>query len=368
MLDFIANIFKYPMQLFYNWTGSYLIALTLFALLVRLVIMLPVSIQQQRNQIKSAKLRPKIAIIEKKYKNRTDQESRMKMQQEIMDLRQQEGISTFAGCLPLLIQLPVIMGLYQVIRKPLTYMMNVSSGLLNKIVELVNKSAGEGTFSADAQEQLNLLHAIREHGLQDEVLAQQFVNAEGVTEQLSGFPDMTLFNGAIDLSSTPQIAWSWLLLIPILSAALSYLSMKVNRWMNPALATANGTPTPEVQTSNRIMDLMMPAMSIFISFSVPAAVGYYWMVGYVFSIIQTIILSKLMPLPTFTEEEIRQYEKDMKASRAKSNRVPTDHLPPRRSLHHIDDDDAVDPTPAPKKQPPKSASKIEAAPQKDDKK
>jgi membrane protein insertase Oxa1/YidC/SpoIIIJ len=109
-------------------------------------------------------------------------------------------------------------------------------------------------------------------------------------------------------------------------------------------------------------------MSIFISFSVPAAVGYYWMIGYVFSIIQTIILSKLMPLPTFTEEEIRQYEKEMKASRAKSSRAPADHLPPRRSLHHIDDDDAVDPVPAPKAQPSKNAAKIEAAPQKDDKK
>ena len=361
MLDFIANIFKYPMQLFYNWTGNYLVALTLFALLVRLVIMLPVSIQQQKNQIKSAKLRPKIAIIEKKYKNRNDQESRLQMQQEIMELRKQEGISTFAGCLPLLIQLPVIMGLYQVIRKPLTYMMNVSSEGLEKIVEKVNTVFGltdKAAFSAGTAEQLTLIHKIRT--IEDpQVLAE--------IGEITALPDMTLFNGAIDLSSTPEVAWSWLLLIPILSAALSYLSMKVTRWMNPALATANGTPTPEMQTSNRIMDLMMPAMSIFISFSVPAAVGYYWMVGYVFGILQTIILSKLMPLPTFTEEEIRQYEKEAKASRAKSSRAPTDHLPPRRSLHHIDDDDAVD-VPAPAKPQTKAAAKIEAAPQKDDKK
>lgn len=362
MLDFIANIFKYPMQLFYNWTGSYLLALTLFALLVRLVIMLPVSIQQQRNQIKGAKLRPKIAIIEKKYKNRNDQESRLKMQQEIMELRQQEGISTFAGCLPLLIQLPVIMGLYQVIRKPLTYMMNVSSEGLKTIVEKVNTHFGlvdKAALSDTAAEQLTLINKI-------ETITDPTVLSE--IHEITALPDMSLFGGAIDLSATPSVAWNLLLLIPLLSAALSFLSMKVTRWMNPALATANGTPTPEVQTSNRIMDLMMPAMSIFISFSVPAAVGYYWMIGYVFSIIQTIILSKLMPLPTFTEEEIRQYEKEMKASRAKSSRAPADHLPPRRSLHHIDDDDAVDPVPAPKAQPSKNAAKIEAAPQKDDKK
>jgi YidC/Oxa1 family membrane protein insertase len=125
MFDWIASIFKYPMQWFYSFTGSYVISLILFALLVR-ILFLPMSIHQQKLQIKGAKLRPRIAIIEKKYEGLKDPESRQKMQQEIMELQQKEGYSPFSGCLPLLLQLPVIMGLYQIIRKPLTFLMDVS--------------------------------------------------------------------------------------------------------------------------------------------------------------------------------------------------------------------------------------------------
>ena len=356
IFDFIANIFKYPMQLFYNWTGSYLLALILFALLVRIV-MIPMAIQQQKTQIKGAKLRPKIAIIEKKYQNRTDRDALQQKQQEIMELQQKEGYSPFSGCLPLLIQLPVLMGLYQVIRKPLTYMLNIGGDALAKIVEDVNAFQGvTGTeFSVDAAEQLSLLHAIREHNL-------SVTLPEGVA-----LPDMTLFNGAVDLSMTPSIGLNWLILIPILTAALSFLSMKVTRWVNPNMAAA--ASTPEAKASNRIMDLTMPLMGVWIAFTVPAAVGFYWLMGYVFSIIQTLIMAKVMPLPTYTDEELREYEKQMKASQAKSARTYSDHMPPRRSLHHIDDDDLPEApkTPSKKKSNAKPIAGIEAAPKKDDK-
>lgn len=356
IFDWIAGIFKYPMQLFYNWTGSYLFALILFALLVKLIF-IPMSIQQQKTQIKGAKLRPKIALIEKKYQGRNDKESSMQKQQEIMDLQQKEGYSPLSGCLPLLIQLPVLMGLYQVIRKPLTYMMNMSEEVLQKVVDKVNSLGGLTGYASDHfkvtdAEQLNLIHAIREHD----------IDISGITDIT--LPDMTLFGGAIDLSSTPSLAnFNWLLIIPLLTFVLSYLSMKVTRWVNPNMRSA--ASTPETQMSGRIMEWTMPLMGVWIAFITPGAVGVYWLMGYVFSILQTVILAKAMPLPTFTEEEIRQYEKEVKASYAKSNRTYNDHLPPRRSLHHIDDDDAVD-MPAPKKNAGKKSAHIQAAAQKKD--
>ncbi len=355
IFDWIAGIFKYPMQLFYNWTGeSYLLALILFALLVK-IIMIPMSIQQQKTQIKGAKLRPKIAIIEKKYAGRTDRDAMQQKQQEIMEMQQKEGYSPLSGCLPLLIQLPVLLGLYQVIRKPLTYMMNMSEDVISKLVEHANSFLGEGgtPFTVDAAEQLSLIHALRGRDLS---------HIEG-----AALPDMTLFDGAIDLSMTPSIGLNWLILIPILTAVLSFLSMKVTRWVNPNMAAM--ASSPEQKTSNMIMDLTMPLMGVWIAFSVPAAVGFYWLMGYVFGILQTLILAKAMPLPTFTEEEIRQYEKEMKASRAKSARTYSDHMPPRRSLHHIDDD-IPEVKEQPKSQPKKNAKPIagiEAAPKKDDK-
>lgn len=357
IFDWIAGIFKYPMQLFYNWTGeSYLLALILFALLVK-IIMIPMAIQQQKTQIKGAKLRPKIAIIEKKYKDRNDRDALQQKQQEIMELQQKEGYSPLSGCLPLLIQLPVLMGIYQVIRKPLTYMMDLGNDALQKGIDFINARCGT-EYTVSASEQLSLIRTVRANNLE-----QDFSELTGVQ-----IPDMTLFGGAVDLSEIPSIGLNWLVLIPILTAVLSYLSMKITRWMNPNMAAM--ASSPEQKTSNMIMDLTMPLMGVWIAFSVPAAVGFYWMMGYVFGILQTLIMAKAMPLPTFTEEEIRQYEKEMKASRAKSARTYSDHMPPRRSLHHIDDDIPEVKQEQPKSQPKKNAKPIagiEAAPKKDDK-
>ena len=99
---------------FSSFTGSYALALLLYALIFKIVF-IPFGIKQQKNQITMAKLRPKIALIEKKYAGRHDQVTLRKKQEEIMELQQKEGYSVFSGCLPLLLQLPIIILLYNVI-------------------------------------------------------------------------------------------------------------------------------------------------------------------------------------------------------------------------------------------------------------
>lgn len=366
MLEWIANLFKYPMQWFYGITGNYLVSLILFALLVK-IIFIPAAIHQQKTQIKGAKLRPKIAIIEKKYAGRTDRESQQQKQQEIMELQQKEGYSPFAGCLPLLLQLPVLIGLYEVIRKPLTYLMNATTETIEKICEKVNAiQGGAGTTFDASSDQISLIKVINQ-------------NQIDISDQLAGtgsssLPDLTIFGGSINLGDTPGFnngSSLWLLLIPVLTFALAFLSMKVSRHFSAQPTQAANTP--EMQASNRIMELSMPLLGVFICFTVPAAVGFYWLCGYVFAILQTVILAKLMPLPTFTEEEIRRYEKEMKASYAKSNQSAPRAVTSagKRSLHHIDDDDEDAATPAPqvkKAQTEKKNGAISLAPQKEDEK
>ncbi|MBO5754907.1 MAG: membrane protein insertase YidC, partial [Clostridia bacterium] len=114
-MNVIALPFAFLMRIFNQLTGSYAIALLLFALVVKIV-MLPLSIKQQKTQIRTAKLRPKLAAIEKKYAGRTDRKTLEKKQQEIMELQQKEGVSPLGGCLPLLIQLPIILILYGVVQ------------------------------------------------------------------------------------------------------------------------------------------------------------------------------------------------------------------------------------------------------------
>lgn len=293
LFDLFAGIFQWPMRWFYELTGhNYLLALLLFTLLVK-VVFLPLAIKQQKTQIKGAMLRPKIAIIEKKYKGRTDRDALQQKQTEIMELQQREGYSPFAGCLPLLLQLPVLLGIYQVVRKPFTYMLGISNTVLEKLCTLAGVTADN---------QLGLFDKLPEFLNENTTLS-------GLTDgALTELPNMNAFGGAFNLAATPNIAvFNWLLLIPVLSFIFAYLSMKISRMFNAPAQAAQSTP--ETEMSNKIMELTMPLMSVFIAFGVPAAVGVYWMFNSIFSIIQTVILAKLMPLPTFTEEEIRQYEK-----------------------------------------------------------
>lgn len=357
MLDWIAFIFQYPMQWFYTLTGdNYLLALILFALFVKLL-MLPLSIKQQKSQIKGAKLRPKIAIIEKKYQGATSQEALREKQQEIMDLQQKEGYSPFGGCLSLLIQMPVFLGLYQVVRKPITYIAGVSNEVVQKLCDHLS---AKHSITVTVEDQIQLIHQ----------LAENNVDISKVTEgALTELPNLWIGNW-MNLGATPTVALNWLLLIPILSFVFSFLSMKITRKFNSPVMTS----TPEADMSTKIMDWTMPLMSVFISFTLPAAFGVYWLFGYVFGIIQTIVLAKAMPLPTFSEEEIAQYEREMKqAARANKYGRPltNDHNTASgriRSRHHIDDDDYIQP--APKAEQGKAGAKkdgVESAPLKKDK-
>ncbi len=359
MLDWIAEIFKYPMQWFYSLTGNnYLLALVLFALFIK-VILLPMTIYQQKKQIQGAKLRPKIAIIEKKYQGVTDQAALQQKQQEIMELQQKEGYSPLSGCLPLLIQMPIFLGLYQIVQKPLTYLMNMSQDLVNAVHTKLKASQAFLDAGITADNQIGIINYLNNNPTALE-------SVKGVTageEVFSNIPDLVF--GPFDLGMVPSVA-SWLVLIPILTFVLSFLSMKITRWINSPVMTAQSTP--ESRMSEGCMTWTMPLMGVWICFSVPAAFGVYWLLGYVYGIIQTVILAKAMPLPTFTEEELRQYEKEMKAA-SKAYRAPNRAMAGSgqiRSRHHIDDDDYIQPAPpAQKGKAGAKKSGVESAPLKD---
>ena len=138
MFDFIYQGLGYVIRFCYDTIGfgSYALALLWFALFVKLLL-LPFGIKQQKNQIKGAKLRPKLYAIEKKYAGRTDQVTMRKKQQEIMEMQQREGYSPLSGCLPMLIQLPLILILYRIIQRPLSYISMLSEEAVKSLAAAV---------------------------------------------------------------------------------------------------------------------------------------------------------------------------------------------------------------------------------------
>ena len=296
--------------------GKYVFGLLIYALLFK-ILFLPFSIKQQKNQIKMAALAPKIELIKAKYKGRTDQPTMQKQQQEIMELQQKEGYSPFSGCLPLLLQMPIIIFLYNVIRNPLSHICRLTAEQITTIKDIIGSTAAD------------------EISLVGELTSYAGGGLEAFRDQLARLPDFTLFG--IDLSATPSfVNFSVLVLVPIIAAALTWLSMFLSRkWNGNGMATGQDA---QANASMKIMDLMMPAMTLWLAFSFSGMLGVYWIYQSALGILQIFILSKAMPLPKFTEEELKEMKKRQKEAE-KQARTASKNAPKVRSLHYIDDDD-----------------------------
>lgn len=400
MFDWLYTALGWLLSFFNSITGSYALALLLYALVFKLVL-LPFGIKQQRNQVKMAALTPKIEVIKAKYKGRTDQVTQQKMQQEIMDLQQKEGASPLSGCLPMILQLLIIMLLYTVIQNPLSYMSNtnnvideyneliktegvteetlrekfgdtfvdkyedviftvkdgeksLSKTMLDKntvILHLYREfSPDEGASNATAlpntsRWQFNLLSAIT-HELYPGGRGKSPLNEEAA-ELLSSLgmdakeiPDFEFFG--INLADTPDITKVFssteatlLCLIPLLAALFSWVTMILTRKLNKTGVQGQDDQT---QKSMLIMDLIMPAMTLFIAFGMPGMLGVYWIYQSVFGFAQSFILARAIPLPTYTEEELREMRKAQREAE-KAAREAAKSQPRHRSLHYIDEDD-----------------------------
>ena len=221
LYEFLGSMLYWFSSLF---GGKYVFGLLIYALIFK-ILFLPFSIKQQKNQIKMAALAPKIELIKAKYRGRTDQPTMQKQQQEIMELQQKEGYSPFSGCLPLLLQMPIIIFLYNVIRNPLSHICRIADEGVVNIYKILNADAGEIAFKGI--DQIKLVSQIK-----------SYEGAELAGYDFSRLPDFDLFG--LDLSATPSFTnLSLLVLIPIIAAALTWLSMVLTRkWNGNNMAVA----------------------------------------------------------------------------------------------------------------------------------
>ena len=345
IFDLIAIPFGYVMQFCYWITqGNYMLALFIFSFLMELV-MIPLAIKQQKNSIKAASLKPKEMAIRKKYAGREDQPTLQKMNQEIMEMQQKEGYSPFGGCLPLLIQMPLVIALYNIVTNPLKYILNFSSETITAIAEVIKKSGitEEAAKLIDqdirSNKTIGVINYIRDLGL------EAFSSVEGFSDKLGSLeelPNMSLFG--INLASTPSFdGKDWILLaIPVLTFVIYFFTMKLSRKFTYQPSTASSDNSDrQLACSNKIMEYSMPIMSASFTFMVPAAIGIYWIFRSVVSTLKQFVVSKLMPLPVFTEEDYKAAEAEFKAkNKPKKGKKEHDPNKPKvRSLHHIDDDD-----------------------------
>lgn len=286
------------MKFIYGFIQNYGLSIIVFTILVKLL-MLPMAVKQQKSQAKMAVVQPQMLELQKRYAN-----NQQKLQEELAALYAREGYNPTSGCLTLFIQFPIIMGLYDVIYKPLTHVLALGSETLTKATEIAT-SLGllpEKLYSAEPY----IISAVQNDPAAFEALGADIV---------SKIQNFDMYFLGINLGDTPTMAFNALLLIPILSFA-SQMLMTVISFRN----NNTGSDNPSMAGMKATM-YMMPFLSAWICFSVPAGVGMYWIVSSVLSLLQMVILNKFYNPKEMAEkariesERRRELEKAERARR-----------------------------------------------------
>lgn len=285
IFEYIGSFFGYIINLGYEISGVYVVGIILFSVAVK-VLMFPTAISQQKSSIKQRRIQKRLAELKEVYKN-----NQQKLQEEQQKLYQKEGMSSMSGCLPMLIQFPVLIGLYQAIISPLTCVLHLDTTKVNAALEAANDILQTGSQSA--YQQINFIGSFDK--VRD-VAAQFFTEAEIMKiESLHGGA-FNLFG--LDLLQTPSFA-NLLVLIPIVTFITSFLMMKMTSQSNSAAGSG---------CTNWGMPIGMSLFSTILTFSVPGAVGFYWVCTNVLSVIQSLLMNKFYSVEILSaKEEAKRY-------------------------------------------------------------
>ncbi|MBR2876390.1 MAG: YidC/Oxa1 family membrane protein insertase [Clostridia bacterium] len=281
---FFAPLLSWPLSFLYEWTGSYVLAIFLLTLFIKLLL-LPVSIKQQKNSAKQTRLNAKVNRIRQKYAN-----NQQKAQQEIQELYQREGFGAAnMGCMPMIIQMLVMIGLYGVMYKPISSVLRFSSEkveAMKKVMATVLEASGESGKrgrSNVSMDEINILKSYKDFSgeLTEAIGAENFAD-------LAEFSEKFKFLG-LDLSVTPDKGdFNAYWIIPILACITAmissiYMYMK-QRKQNPEMAK---------NPAMGCMTFMSPAMSLIFTFMFPTGVGVYWIISNILSFVQQVLVSIL---------------------------------------------------------------------------
>ncbi len=308
----MSEIIGYPlgwiMWLMYQITENYAWSIVIFTLITK-IILFPLSVKQQKSSAAMAAFQPKLEKLKKQYAN-----NQQKLQEEQMKLYSEEGINPMASCLPLFIQLPILYGVFDVVYRPITHIIRASKDVIAKATEItkgIMEAAGVTDFANFKQRPE--IYIVKE--MQKNPSAFDSLGDPEFVENVTQFNNK-LF-GIVDLGDIPTLkpeVWNLaaviLILIPVLSGviqlAMTVYSQIRSKRLNPDAPSMAGM---------NIMLYIMPVFSVWIAFSFPAGIGFYWTMSSLFGFLQSIILYKV-----YTPEYVAKLVEKDKAKRKKKNR------------------------------------------------
>ena len=297
MFEFFANIFGYLLQFLYQLVNNYGVAIILFTVIIKLLL-LPLSIKQQRTMKKSTELQEKMKVIQFKYKSDPE-----KMNQEMMNLYKSENMSPFSGCLTAIVQLLLLLSIFYLVRSPLTFMQKIPQENINNYVQQMQEN---GKSVSQVYPEIDLIREanwLKENNPDD-------TNMDKLNIQMN-------FLG-LDLSKIPQQNMTdyTVYIIPVLYILSSFISIRMTTAMQEKKnkkdkeekeIKIDGTTGKElvpqdeennemdaVMQTNKMMSWMMPIMSISIAFIAPLGLALYWLISNILMIAERLILNKVI--------------------------------------------------------------------------
>ena len=279
----IANIFGYLLNFLYNIFSNYGIAIIVFSIILR-IILIPITISQQKTLKKSAKMQEKMKEIQFKYKNDPE-----KLNRETIELYKREKMNPFSGCLSSILQLIIIISVFFLVSRPLTYMKKIDSSVIDGYIEEIKQEDG----SVEGYPEI------------------QVINRKANVDERVNL-NMDFFG--LDLSMVPQQNLSdyKVYIIPLLYVITSFISIKITnasqqKKRNTKLLEekneikedknrekdAQEDALESMQSMNNAMTYMVPIMSISIAFIAPLGLALYWLVSNILLIIERLIINKI---------------------------------------------------------------------------
>lgn len=291
MFQFFANIFGYLLQFLYTLVNNYGLAIILFTVIIKLLL-LPLSIKQQKTMKKSSELQEKMKVIQFKYKNEPE-----KLNQEMMNLYKTENMSPFSGCLTSIIQMLLLLSIFYLVRSPLTFMEKIPQENINTYVQQLKD---EGKVVSNVYPEIDL---IRETELLKEKNPEdQYVSKTNIKMNFFG----------LDLSKIPQQNMTdyTVYIIPVLYILSSFVSIRITTAMqqkdkkDKKSKNIDGNTGKEIEEENNEMDAVMqtnkmmswfmPIMSISIAFIAPLGLALYWLISNILMIAERLIVDKVI--------------------------------------------------------------------------
>jgi len=342
-MTYIMTALGWILDLFYRIIGNYGFAIILFTVFIKLLLF-PLDLKQRRSMSKTQKIQPLLMEVQKKYANDKD-----KLNQETMKLYQKYGISPMSGCLPMLIQLPIIFALDWVVRKPIVYMMGVDFSETWRIAEAFNAWA-QSNMDALPESLKNIVpvtygekFANNTFGANEIQIAQTIFKHPEILQHSAILTwdntlraiDFTFFG--IDLSEVPSLGALFgiftgnvsnltlstilLWIIPILSGFSAWLSGYISSGKkktdkNIVLAENEKPSTPAGGDTMRSMTMIMPLFSAWFAFTLPAAIGLYWSVSNLIQVAQQLFVTKYFK----NDISLEEIEGDIKNVKSRKNR------------------------------------------------